>query len=247
MHHEIIGDATLYLGDCYDIVPHLKSCDACIFDPPYELSSVSPGNSHYGMSLSKFDADEYKNIVCGFDLKIFELLERICQPFNMFCFCSNRQISKIMAYHELRNKITTLLIWHKINAAPFANGVWCGDIEYIIHARDKGAYFEGNAKEKRKVSSIATVCDLEHPTVKPLALVQKYVKICSGQGKTILDPFMGSGTTGIACIKMGRKFIGIEKDESYFALACKRMRDAYNQGFLVLDEPIKSKQISADL
>ena len=230
MRIERISSATLYHGDAYSIVPTLEPVNAVILDPPFELSSASPGKSHFGMSLGKFENDAYKSIVGGFDLSIFDQLEKICQPFNMFCFCSNKQISKIMAYHEAKDRPTTLLIWHKNNAAPFANGVWRGDIEYVVHSRDTGATFQGNAREKKKVSNYPTVCDLQHPTVKPLQLIQKYVKICSNPGDTILDCFMGSGSTGVACAKMGRRFVGIEKEQKYFDLACRRIEDAARQG-----------------
>lgn len=232
---EVIGNCELYLGDCFDILPTLGPVNACILDPPYQLSSAGPGQSHFGMSLDKFDSDAYKDIVNGFDVeRLFGLLDNICAPFNMFCFCSNKQISRIMQYHENKKRPTTLLVWHKINAAPFANGVWRGDLEYIVHARDAGATFEGGAREKKRFHECGTIVDSEHPTVKPLALVSKYVKICSKPGDVVLDCYMGSGTVGIACVKMGRRFIGIEKDPVYFALACKRIADAHRQADMFL-------------
>jgi len=227
MRKEVIGDCTLYNGDCMEVLPTLSDVDAVVMDPPYELSSSGPGASHFGMSLNKFDGSDYKDIVEGFDFEtVFSLISEICSPFNMFCFCSNKQVSKIMRHHEAAGRSTTLLVWHKVNAAPFANGVWRGDIEYIVHARAKNAVFVGNATEKKKVSEYALVNDSAHPTVKPLGLIQKYVRICSNTGQTILDPFMGSGTTGIASVKEGRKFIGIEKEARYFDIACSRIEKA---------------------
>jgi len=233
---EIIGNATLYLGDCRDILPTLGKVDAVVTDPPYMLSDSGPGASHFGMSLNKFDGADYKAIVSGFDVAgVFGLLEAICQPFNLFCFCSNKQISEIMAYHEGKGRATTLLVWHKVNAAPFANGVWRGDIEYCVHAKDSGAVFIGNAQEKKKVSEHPIVQDDAHPTVKPLGLMRKYVGICTTEQQTVLDPFMGSGTTGVAAVQMGRKFIGIEREPKYFEIACKRIEQAQRQGDLFLE------------
>lgn len=194
------------------------------------------------MSLSKFDSAGYKDIVSGFDISLFELMEKVCSPFNMFCFCSNKQISKIMAYHEAKGRSTTLLVWNKINSVPFANGVWRGDIEYIVHAKDAGATFLGNAEEKKKVSEFSTVRDFEHPTVKPLELIKKYVKICSVVGQTILDPFMGSGTTLVACAKMGRSGMGIEIEQKYFDIACKRIEEVYKQPDFFIEPPQTSMQ-----
>lgn len=235
MREEIIGRARLILGDCRDVLPGLGKVDAVVTDPPYVLSDSGPGESHFGMSLNKFDGEDYKAIVSGFDVDgVFGALEAVCQPFNLFCFCSNKQISKIMAYHEARGRATTLLVWHKVNAAPFANGVWRGDIEYCIHAKDSGAVFIGNAQEKKKVSEFPLVQDEAHPTVKPLGLMRKYVGICSHEGQTILDPFMGSGTTGVAAVQMGRDFIGIEREERYFDIACRRIEQAQRQGDLFI-------------
>lgn len=232
----VIGDCTLLLGDCLSIMPHLGKVNAVIADPPYELSSSGPGKSHFGMSLSKFDGEAYKSIVSGVDYcQINDRISDICNPFNMFCFCSNKQISKLMTDCEGRGYSTTLVIWHKTNAAPFANGVWRGDIEYVVHARGKGAIFKGGAVEKKKVTELPLVIDSAHPTVKPQEILKKYVKICSNTGDTILDPFMGSGTTGVACVKLGRKFIGIEISEDYFDIAVKRIQGAYNEPDMFLE------------
>jgi DNA modification methylase len=232
---EIIGNARLILGDCRDVLPTLGKVDAVVTDPPYVLSDSGPGDSHFGMSLNKFDGDDYKAIVNGFDVEVvFGALEVICQPFNLFCFCSNKQISQLMAYHEGKGRATTLCIWHKVNAAPFANGVWRGDIEYVVHAKDKGAVFVGGAVDKKKVQEHPIVQDTAHPTVKPLPLIRRYVSICSYGDQTILDPFMGSGTTGVAAVQMGRKFIGVEREEKYFDIAVRRIEDAQRQGDLFI-------------
>lgn len=238
VHCEQIGRATLYLGDCREILPTLGKVDAVVTDPPYVLSDAGPGEAHqFGSSLRKFDSAAYKAITTGFDVPgVFALLEARCQPFNLFCFCSNKQISEIMAYHESRSRATTLLVWHKVNAAPFANGVWRGDIEYCIHARETGAVFVGGAQDKKKVSEYPLVQDDAHPTVKPLPLMRKYVGICSNEGQTILDPFMGSGTTGIAATAMARNFIGIEREPRYFDIACRRIDDAQRQADLFIGE-----------
>jgi len=82
----------------------------------------------------------------------------------------------------------------------------------------------------------------QHPTQKPLALMQWCLGFLPDAAQTILDPFMGSGTTGVACVNLGRKFIGIEKEESYFNIACKRIEDAYKQPDLFVAPPVKHIQ-----
>ena len=81
-----------------------------------------------------------------------------------------------------------------------------------------------------------------HPTQKPIALMRHIVKVSSRQGSTVLDPFMGSGTTGVACARLGRKFIGIEIEPKYFDIACKRIEDAYRQGDMFIEPPPKPVQ-----
>lgn len=215
---------TLYLGDCREIVPLLGRFDLLLTDPPYVLSDSPPGDSHYGMSLSKFEGSEYIDLTNGFDVpEVFGMLAKHMEMFNGFCFCSNKQIAEIMAWGQANKLFTTLLVWNKPNSAPFANGVWRGDAEFCVHIREKGAYFEGNAELKRKVVSIPCVQDKAHPTVKPLDLISRYIQIGSAEGQIVLDPFAGSGTTGRACKDLGRKCVMIEREERYCEIAARRM------------------------
>jgi site-specific DNA-methyltransferase (adenine-specific) len=243
---ERIGGQRLILGDCLEVMKELGEFDAVVTDPPYELSGSGPGRSHFGTSLKKFDTNAYKNIVTGVDYDaIISGLK--CDPFNAFIFCSNKQISKLMSNLEGRGYNTTLLVWHKTNAAPFANGVWRGDIEYIIHARAKGATFNGGAIDKKKVMHHPIVQDDAHPTVKPMPIIKRLIKNCSNREQSILDPFMGSGTTLVACQRMGRNGTGIELDPDYFQIACERVDEATRQGDMfvpvVKPKPIENHDI----
>ena len=242
---EFIGNCMMIQGDCLEVMPQIGKVDACIGDPPYQLSDSGPGISHhFGNSLRKFDSERYKKIVSGIDYqRLFDAIEVVCAPFHSFIFCSNKQISKLMTESEIRGLATTLLVWHKTNSVPFANGVWRGDIEYIIHSRGKGATFLGGANDKTKVLSHPIVIDDAHPTVKPLTIIQRLIKNCSTAKQTILDPFMGSGTTGVACVKTGRHFIGIELDPDYFEIACRRVREAYAQPDLLIDAPKAAPEV----
>ena len=215
---------TIYHGDCREILPGLEPVNLVLTDPPYELADSRPGNSIFGASLKKFDSAAYRDIISGFDHKaVFAQLANLCNPFHSFCFCSNKQISKLMHYGELTGYYTTLLVWNKINSAPFANGVWRGDAEFCVHMRASGAYFEGNAEIKRKVVQLPIVANQVHPTEKPIELVKKYIEIGSSACCTILDPFMGSGTTLRAAKDLNRKAIGIEIEEKYCEIAATRM------------------------
>ena len=243
-----IGNCRLIQGDCLAVMPLLGKVDAVVTDPPYELSSAGPGSSHFGMSLSKFDGEEYKSIVCGVDYCVLlDLFTEKQDVLNGFIFCSNKQISKLMAECEGRGLSTTLLVWNKTNAAPFANGVWRGDIEYIVHYRAKGATFNGGAIDKTKVLRHPIVVDSSHPTVKPQPVIQRLIKNCSDVDHLLLDPFMGSGTTGVACVNLGRSFIGIEQDPDYFDICVDRITKAHAQADLFVAKPEITKLTQGEL
>ena len=134
-------------------------------------------------------------------------------------------------------------IWHKTNAIPFTCNTWKNDIEYIVLGWSKKKHQPAPQDQKNKtfISSICT--DNFHPTSKPVALMSKYCKVLVPAGGIVLDPFMGSGTTGVAAIQLGRKFIGIEREIKYFDIACKRIEQASKQVDMFI-EPIKQEQVS---
>lgn len=223
----------IYCGDAFKIIPCLNDFDLVITDPPYEIDTHPPGKNKIS-KLEKFSSKELHDISDGFDIEGFFTMIYASfkindlQLFNCFIFCSNKQIGKMMSYGDKFEKITNLLIWHKTNAVPFANGVWKNDLEFIVHIREKGAYFEGNSNLKSKIFTHPIIVDDRHPTVKPIPLLKKFVEIgCPPEG-TVLDPFAGSGTTARACKDLGRKCISIEKSEKY----CKQIVERLKQEIL---------------
>ena len=226
---------TIYQGDCLELMKDIpdKSIDLVLTDPPYKISSLPPGNSEL-MSLGKYNSQNFVQITDGFAIEnTLNEFKRILKKINIFIFCSNLQIPDIMQWGFNNKYYTTLLVWNKSNSAPFANGVWRQDAEFIIHIREKGAYFQGGAEIKRKITVLPTnPSQYGHPSEKPLKLIEKYLLIGSTENHIIFDPFLGSGTTAIACINTGRNFIGIEKDEEYFKIAQNRIREAQGQSKL---------------
>ena len=105
--------------------------------------------------------------------------------------------------------------------------IWLSSIEIFAVARKRGADFYRHCKSP--VLCYPTEHDKQHPTQKPLALIKELILSCTLEGDTVLDPFMGSGTTGVACVQTGRNFIGIEIDPAYFAIAEKRIAEAQLQ------------------
>lgn len=221
-------------GDCLELMEHISdnSIDLIITDPPYELDSTTCDvKSSSIKQMSKFLCKEYKDITNGFEVElVFNEFKRITKKFNMFIFCSNKQISKIMNWGEKNNYSTHLLIWHKYNAPPFANGVWRNDCEFIIHIREKGATFKGDSKLKSKIQRHNLVrSEYGHPTEKPVKLLEKYIKIGSNKGDVIFDAFAGSGSIGEACYNLERNCIMIEKEQKYCNMILSRMKKNNNK------------------
>jgi site-specific DNA-methyltransferase (adenine-specific) len=209
---EIIGDCTLILGDCLEILPTLGKVDAVVTDPPYGIG--------FGAKHTKWSAN--RGVVLGdWDAQapdISPLLEM-----------GSDQI--IWGGERFNLPVTRgWLTWAKPDAVPsFAS------TEFAWTSRDRPArhfVYSISATNAERVG---------HPTQKPLALMEW----CLGflpDAHLILDPFMGSGTTGVACVKAGKKFIGIEREPSYFDIACKRISDAYKQGDMFIERPKPPKQ-----
>jgi DNA modification methylase len=210
MRIEHIGDATLYLADCMEVLPTLGKVDAVVTDPPYP----------------DYYADEYKyfdgilNHLASIDCRQLVFWSTKC-PFPL--------------------DYTARHIWDKKTG--------CGsEYEFI---------FERNGQKNYKVfryylinSTVAASYTGDewtgHKSQKPIGLILKLVDFINSE--TILDPFMGSGTTGVACANLGRKFIGIEIEPKYFDIACKRIEIAYSQPRLFDDlEDDKNKPVEQEL
>jgi DNA modification methylase len=226
---EIIGDCRMILGDCRDVLPTLGRVDAVVTDPPYGIG-LDKGFGGGGFSFSgrrnENGARQYQG---SWDK------QRIDADviYQMLDSSDSHIVWGGQFYADILPAQGKWLFWDKCQTMPsFGDGelAWTS----IAGNAVKQFTYNGNglhAKEK----------DREHPTQKPVALMQW----CLGflpDARTILDPFMGSGTTGVACVNLGRKFIGIELDPDYFEIACKRISEAYKQPRLFDDPPPKPVQ-----
>ena len=221
-------------GDCLGLMKEIpsRSVDLILTDPPYEISNHDGGRS----ALSKrklFVKSKVDSMSDGFCYeKCFDEFLRICKIPNILIFCSNKQISKIMSYFESKNLSVTLLVWHKTNPSPLCNGNHLSDLEFIVYVRGKGATFNNNTpfEYKRKIyaSGIIPKSIKVHPAQKPIGLLKRYIELHTNENDIVLDPFMGSGSTIIACEKTNRHYIGFELDEKYFEIAKKRIEGASN-------------------
>ena len=212
MEKVTVGGATLYLGDCMDILPTLPKVNAVITDPPYGIGfgkSHTKWSANRGVVLGNWD-DEIPDITPLLDL------------------CDNITIwgGERFSLPVRRGWLT----WVKPDAAPtFAS------TEFAWRNVDKPA--------RHFIHSISATNQerVGHPTQKPLPLMLWCLEQ-AGNPQTVLDPFMGSGTTGVACAQMGRNFIRIEREPKYFDIACKRIEQAYAQGQMFAPEPVKQEQ-----
>lgn len=227
-----IGPCTLHLGDCLKIAPNLESVDAVVTDPPYEI--VASGG---GICATRKDLHETEGFTdCGFDYGILSGFK------NWVVFGTLKQVPKLIEAAGDRRYM--LVTWNKPNPCPLVNGNYLPDTEYIVHAWSRGG-LHGSLADRRRfiVHPLGDKEDGSHPNEKPVAVVSKMVRLSSAVGWTVLDPFMGSGTTGVACIRTGRRFIGIEIDPRHFKTACDRIQREVDQFQLPLAPEPQPKQV----
>lgn len=221
MNKEIIGNATLYLGDCLEILPTLDKVDAVITDVPYGVSQ-----DHGGLRQINYGEWDKKEIA-------FAALKIIPEFETLVAWCGDGQLSYIRDMYM--DHTCRTLTWIKNNPTVM-NGqhFFLSSTEYAVYAKKKGvnAWFGGNCEKSYWKGGTEIGKWREHPTQKPLGLMEWIVTlVCKPKGIS-LDPFMGSGTTGVACMNLNRKFIGIEIEPKYFDIACERIEQAQKQGRL---------------
>lgn len=223
---EIIGDCELWLGDCREIVDGLGALDAVVSDPPYGMEF----RSNYRTVRPKFHAianDHSADAIvwtCGLRAAhskyIFcrwDNLPDVPKPRSLVTWIKNNWSMGDLNGEHARQTEVALFYPGPDHRFP------CGRPSDVIHAARTGNEW--------------------HPTEKPVQLMWHVARWTEG---TILDPFMGSGTTGVAAVKLGRRFIGIEIDDGYFSTACRRIEQAYAQPDLFVQPP-QPKPVQASL
>lgn len=198
IHKEVIGDCTLYLGDCMEIIPSIPSIDAVITDPPY---GINANKQTLGTGKKDFyrgsDWDKKRP-----DIKDFLKLSKFLCVWGGNYFADQLPITN------------DWLIWHKKN-----DGLSFSECEMA---------WTNFGKKTRHLSHHWSGEKKLHPTMKPLKVMLWCIEQ-AGNIESIFDPFMGSGTTGVACVKLGKKFFGVEMDKIYFEIACERIHKEYSQ------------------
>jgi DNA modification methylase len=211
---EAIGAATLYLADCRDVLPTLGGgIDAVVTDPPYGIGR-DRGMGGGGTDSTGRYARNPKRYEGGWDDErpADEMLRLLATVALTAVIWGGNYFADVLP------RSGRWLFWDKRNNMPsFSDGemAWTS--------------LPGNSVKKYSFYNQCVDGDRVHPTQKPEGLMRWCIGHLPDTAQTILDPFMGSGTTGVAAVQMGRKFIGIERDPGYFDIACRRIEEAQRQ------------------
>lgn len=235
-------------GDCLDLLDEVEdnSVDMILTDPPYNISQE--GNN---LSRSTLDSNLLRRespIVLDFgewdrmDDKEFlqftdEWFSKCCKKLKdggAFVSFYNKENISWFHWNCQKNGLRTRTIfsWHKTNPAPsFRQVNYLSACEFVwIGSKGDGKWkfnfgYQKDMHNFMETPNASSYGVTDHPTEKPLQLINHFLKIHTNEGDTVLDPFMGSGTTGVGCQQLGRNFIGIEKDEHYFNIAKQRIEN----------------------
>ncbi len=218
MKIETIGDATLYLGDCMEILPTLDKVDAVVTDPPYGIGEDGGRNDRFKSGDGRTRPEKPKHEFMAWDKNRPQKA-----VFDVLIKASNEQIIWGGNYFaDYLPPSMGWLYWDKRLGGGFSDGelAWTSQHK-AVRDFSKSSFHNLKGGQWR-----------QHPTQKPIVVMEWVITQFKKKPQTILDPFMGSGTTGVACANLGRKFIGIEIEEKYFDIACERITAAYAQGRL---------------
>lgn len=226
----------IHLGDAYELIKQIpdKSVDLIVTDPPYLIEGIHTGTGVLKNRKHSHVEEFMENdniIVKGVDLKILDEFVRVMKRINIYLWCNKEQIYDYLTYFvKERDCAWEMIIWGKTNPPPFSNGHYLKDKEYCLFFHEKGIQVSPSFETGKTVYiSQTNTTDKEqfgHPTIKPLDIIKNLIVNSSGGGDLILDPFIGSGTTAVACKELGRNFIGFEINERFHDIAVSRVNGA---------------------
>lgn len=221
----LIGTATLFCGDAYAIRPTLGFHEADVMDPPYAFRAT--GGGQYRARRPMFDRIVGEDLHRGFDMAIVNPL--LCGA--AIVFAHNDQLAELLGLVQGQFHRHALCVWQKTNPQPIANKHYRPDVEFYVHAWNRGYHPAGDMADLFRVSRITSPrgpSRYDHPTTKPDALMTKIITNIAGD--SVCDPFMGTGSTGVAAVRAGKRFTGIEHNPAYFATAVRRITAAVAEG-----------------
>lgn len=230
-----IGNATLYLGDCLEVLPELKpmSVDAVIVDPPYMIGAMSIGDARAKTGTWA----DMENSAYWYAAWMEQARRALKQDGFMCVFGNWRSIPTLLfASSKIKQPVDSMLVWDKEWIGPAGPRQLRPTYEIVMFAGMPEAKIDNrNASDIFRCTWQAVHCKTtEHAAEKPVALMRHLVMLTTQPGDVILDCFLGSGTTGVAALAEDRRFIGIEREPDYFDIACRRIEDAQRQARLDL-------------
>ncbi|WP_337996212.1 site-specific DNA-methyltransferase [Oleispirillum naphthae] len=224
MEPVIIGDATLYCADARKVLPLLRgTADCVVSDVPYLLTSGG-GGSMAAWRVAKGYNNNGKIVRCEITFREFlPLIYAACAAdADAYLMADSRNIVELMSSAlKAGFRDHNLLVWDKGNVTPnrwYMKG--CEFTAYVYKGKARGINDPSSPSLHRFPNPVGSKV---HPTQKPVALMREYIRQSTRPGDIVLDPFMGSGTTGVAALELGRRFVGVEIDENHFRVACDRM------------------------
>lgn len=246
MRVETIGDATLLLGDCRELLPGIGAVDCVLTDPPYgdtathagHLSSITLKNGEPARQVLGFGGIDQTECV-----RLATEWTALAARWVVFT-CEWKFVHAL----DDAGALVRFGIWRKPDGAPQFTGDRPGtgwEAVAICHRPGRKRWNGGGKHAFWNVPKAENQSG--HPTGKPIGLFHQFVADFSDYGETILDPFMGSGTTGVACARLGRRFIGIEIEPRYFDIACRRIEAAQRQKDLFVHAPVAEDPAEARL
>jgi len=257
MREERIGGQRLILGDCLEVMPTLGKVDAVVTDPPYAVSFEGSSGSFKragNKGTRNYNFFEGDTDWLSMRLKVAEAVEVASSlyPLTIVVWCGHRQFGDTVETLEGKGFKTRMLVWRKLCPPPAPPGSgFASGAELAVYGYRSGRAWNGVGNENNVFLADGyrhgNPGKVNHPTQKPLSLIEWNIGCLTKPGDTVLDCFMGSGTTLVACQNLGRQGIGIEIDPEYFEIACKRVEEAARQPDLFVEPQPKPQQDGFDL
>lgn len=220
-------------GDSYKLIKELpdKSVDLIVTDPPYLIENTKAGgHSNLAKSIQSMNNELANGILTqGINEEILDEFMRVMKVPNIYIWCNHKQIPMYLDFFVNKHKCSfDIIIWVKTNAMPLFNNKYLTDKEYCLYFR-KGAYCNPQSYKEAKTVyfqpiNISDKQLFEHTTIKPINIIQTLIKNSTKENDIVLDCFMGSGTTAVACQETNRQYIGFEISQKWCDIANNRLQ-----------------------
>jgi DNA modification methylase len=229
----LIEPNKIYNKDCISWIKDVpdNTIDLVIIDPPYKIRKKTQEVNSLAIAVKKYNLElQRDNLIDEYDKSILEELIRVMKKINIYIWCNGEQVPFYIDYFVNKNNCKMdILVWNKTNAMPLYNNKYMTDKEYCLYFR-KGGYCKPTCYEDAKTVFYLPINQKDkkkwiHPTIKPLSIIRTLIRNSSKENDVVLDCFLGSGTTAVACILENRNYIGVELNKKYYDIANKRISE----------------------